>query len=53
MTEVTKQQQPMLVRSCLKSCMLGIMQTKNLQIPKLGLEKEKKPEVRLPAFTGS
>ena len=32
----TKQQQPMLGRSCLKSCMLGIMQTKNSQMSKLG-----------------
>ena len=32
---------PMLVRSCLKSCMLGfnIMQTKNFQISKVGLDK--------------
>ena len=46
---------PMLVRSCLKSCMLGfsIMQTKNFQISKLGLEKEKEPEIKLPIFSGS
>ena len=46
---------PMLVRSCLKSCMLGfsIMQTKNFQISKLGLEKEKEPEIKLPIFAGS
>ena len=33
---------PMLVKSCLKSCMLGfnIMWTKNFQMSKLGLEKE-------------
>ena len=33
---------PMLVRSCLKSCMLGfsIMGTKNFQMSKLGLETE-------------
>ena len=33
---------PMLVRSCLKTCMLGfsIMQTKNFQMSKLGLEKK-------------
>ena len=37
---------PMLVRSCLKSC-------KNFQMPKLGLEKEKEPEIKLPTFTGS
>ena len=32
---------PMLVRSCLKSCMLSfsIMQTKNLQMSKMDLEK--------------
>ena len=46
---------PMLVRSCLKSCMLGfsIMQTKNFQISKLGLEEAENPEIKLPAFTGS
>ena len=45
----------MLVRSCLKSCMLGfnIMQTKNFQISNLGLEKEEEPEIRLPTFTAS
>ena len=34
---------PMLVRSCLKSCMLGflIMRTKNFQVSKLCLEKGK------------
>ena len=46
---------PMLVRSCLKSCMLGfsIMQTKNFQMSKLGLEKAEEPEIKLPKFTGS
>ena len=46
---------PMLVRSCLKSCMLGfsIMQTKNFQISKLGLEKKEEPEIKLPTFIGS
>ena len=46
---------PMLVRSCLKSCMLGfsIMQTKNFQMSKLGFEKEKEPEIKLPTFTVS
>ena len=36
----------MLVRSCLKSCMLGfsIMRTKNFQTSKLGLEKEEELE---------
>ena len=45
----------MLVRSCLKSCMLGfiIMQTRNFQMPKLGLEKAEKPEIKLPTFAGS
>ena len=45
---------PMLVRSCLKSCMLGfsIMWTKNLQISKLGLEKEDELEIKLPTFAG-
>ena len=40
---------PMLVRSCLKS---GFMQTKNFQMSKLGLEKEKESEIKLPTFTG-
>ena len=46
---------PMLVRSCLKSCMPGfsIMQTKNFQRSKLDLEKEEEPEIKLPTFTGS
>ena len=46
---------PLLVRSCLKSCMLGfsIMWTKNFQMSKLGLEKAEEPEIKLPAFTGS
>ena len=46
---------PMLVRSCLKSCMLGfsITWTKNFQMSKLGLEKEEEPEIKLPTFAGS
>ena len=46
---------PMLVRSCLKSCMPGfsIMQTKNFQRSKLDLEKEEEAEIKLPTFTGS
>ena len=45
----------MLVRLCLKSCMLGfsIMQTKNFLMSKLGLEKEEEPEIKLPTFAGS
>ena len=45
----------MLVMSYLKSCMLGfhIMQTKNFQMPKLGLEKAEEPGTNLPTFTGS
>ena len=45
----------MLVRSCLKSCMLGfsIMQIKNLQMSKLGLEKEEEQEIKLPTFAVS
>ena len=45
---------PGLVRSCLKSCMLGfsVMWTKNFQISKLGLEKEEKLEIKLPTFAG-
>ena len=41
---------PMLVRSCLKSCILSfsIMLTKDFQ---LGLEKEEEPEIKLPTFT--
>ena len=40
----------MLVRSDLKSCMLGfsIMQAKNFQLSKLGLEKEEELEIKLP-----
>ena len=39
----------------LKSCMLGfsIMQTKNFQMFKLGLEKEEELEIKLPTFAGS
>ena len=37
---------PTLIRSCLKSCILGF------QISKLGLEKEEKLEIKLPTFTG-
>ena len=46
---------PMLVRSCLKSCMLGfsIMRTKNFQMSKLGFEKEEEPEIKLPTCAGS
>ena len=42
----------MLVRSCLKSCMLGfsVTWTKNFQMSKLGLEKEEELESKLPAF---
>ena len=42
------------IRSCLNSCILGfsIMQTKNFEMSKLGLEREKEPEVKLPTFTG-
>ena len=45
---------PMLVRLCLKSCLLGftIMGTKNFQMSKLGLEKEEEPEIKFPTFTG-
>ena len=45
---------PMLVRPCLKSCMLGfsIMGTKNFQMSKLGLEKEKELGFKLPTFAG-
>ena len=46
---------PMLVRSYLKSCMLGfsIMQTKNFQMSKLDLEKEEELEIKLPTFVDS
>ena len=46
---------PTPVRSCLKSCILGlnIMQTKNFQMSKLGLKKEEEPDIKLPTFTGS
>ena len=45
---------PMLVRSCLKSCMLGfsIRQTQNFQMSKLGLEKDEEPEIKLTTFAG-
>ena len=45
---------PMLVRLCLKSCLLGftIMGTKNFQMSKLGLEKEEELEIKFPTFTG-
>ena len=45
---------PMLVRSCLKSCILGfrIIWIKNFQMSKLGLEKEEELEIKLPTFTG-
>jgi len=35
--------------------MLGfsIMHTKNFQMSKLGFDKEKEPEIKLPTFTGS
>ena len=44
----------MLVRSCLKSCMLGfnLMLTKNFEMSKLGLEKEEELEIKLSTFTG-
>ena len=44
---------PMLVRSCLKSCILSlsIMLTKDFQMSKLGLEKEEEQEIKLPTFT--
>ena len=46
---------PMLVRSCLKFCLLGFnsMRTKNFQMSKLGCEKEEEPEIKLPTYTGS
>ena len=46
---------PMLVRSCLKSGMLGfsIMGTKNFQMPNRVLEKEQEPEIKLPTYSGS
>ena len=46
---------PMLVRSCLKFCMLGfsIMRTKNFQMSKQGLGKEEESETKLPTFSGS
>ena len=45
---------PMLVRSCLKSFMLGfsIMGTKNFQMSKMGFEKEEELEIKLPTFAG-
>ena len=45
---------PMLVRWCLKSCMLSfsIMRTKSFQMSKLSLEKEEELEIKLPKFAG-
>ena len=45
---------PMLVRSCLKSFMLGfsIIGTKNFQMSKMGFEKEEELEIKLPTFAG-
>ena len=45
---------PRLVWSCFKSWRLGfsMMQTKSFQMSKLDLEKEQKPEIKLPTFTG-
>ena len=50
----TRHSSPMLVRSCLKSCMLGfsIMQTKNFQMSNQGLEKEEDIEIKLLTFAG-
>ena len=44
----------MLVRSCLKSCVLGFsfMQAKNFQMSKVGLEKEEELVLKSPTFTG-
>ena len=46
---------PMLVRSRLNSCLLGfrIMWIEKFQMPKLGLEKEGEPEIKLPTPVGS
>ena len=45
---------PMLVRARLKSYMIGfsIIQTKNIQKSKLGLERAEEPEIKLPTFVG-
>ena len=45
---------PMLVRLCLKSCMLGfsIIQTRNFQMSKMGIEKEEELEIKLQTFAG-
>ena len=45
---------PKLVRSCLKSCMLGfsIMQNKIFQMSEAGLEKEEELDIKLPTFPG-
>ena len=45
---------PMPVRSCLKARMLGygIMQTKNFQMFKVGLEEEEELEIKLSTFAG-
>ena len=46
---------PMLVKSCLESCMLSfsITQAKSFQTSKLGLEKAEEPEMQLLTYGGS
>ena len=46
---------PMLVKSYLKSCMLGFstIWTENLEMAHLGLEKAEEPEIKLPTLSGS
>ena len=45
----------MLVRTYLKSCMLGVsvMGTKNFQMSKLGLKKAEELEIKVKTFAGS
>ena len=49
------QSSPILVRLCLKSCVLSFsnMRTKNFQMSKLALENVEEPEVKFPTFPGS
>ena len=45
---------PMLLRQCLKSCMLGQhYENQELLDVQAGFREEKQPEIKLPAFTGS
>ena len=50
--QIKSHSSPILVRACLKSCMLAFSTicTKNFQMSKMGLEKEEELEIELPTF---